>query len=135
MSTAQATGARGSFPYAGAGVDGLGTAHGLPYPEAVPSAEPGMVRALWVANLCGTGKRREGAEHVADIEAARKAFKRYDLNGDGLISAAEYKSVMAQLGDPYVTEPIAQAVINSHDGNGDGLLSFDEFWASQNKNG
>ncbi|WP_055547506.1 EF-hand domain-containing protein [Streptomyces sp. NBRC 110028] len=70
---------------------------------------------------------------MADIEAARKAFERYDLNGDGLITAAEYKSVMAQLGDPYVTETVAQAVINAHDGNGDGLLDFDEFWAAQNK--
>ncbi|AJZ82847.1 EF-hand domain-containing protein [Streptomyces antimycoticus] len=72
---------------------------------------------------------------MADIEAARKAFERYDLNGDGQITAAEYKSVMAQLGDPYVTEPVAQAVINAHDGNGDGLLTFDEFWAAQNKDG
>ncbi|TXS38154.1 EF-hand domain-containing protein [Streptomyces sp. OR43] len=68
---------------------------------------------------------------MADIESARKAFERYDLNGDGLISAVEYKSVMAQLGDPYVTETVAQAVINSHDTNGDGLLTFDEFWAAQ----
>ncbi|MCM2411565.1 MULTISPECIES: EF-hand domain-containing protein [unclassified Streptomyces] len=70
---------------------------------------------------------------MADIESARKAFERFDLDGDGLISAAEYKSVMAQLGDPYVSEPIAQAVINSHDANADGLLTFDEFWAAQNK--
>ncbi|GAA2497206.1 EF-hand domain-containing protein [Streptomyces thermolineatus] len=70
---------------------------------------------------------------MADIEAARKAFERYDLNKDGLISAAEYKSVMAQLGDPFVTETVAQAVINSADGNGDGLLSFEEFWATQNR--
>ncbi|GGW98188.1 EF-hand domain-containing protein [Streptomyces chryseus] len=70
---------------------------------------------------------------MADIEAARRAFERYDLNGDGTISAVEYKSVMAQLGDPYVTETVAQAVINSHDGDGDGKLTFDEFWASQNK--
>ncbi|KUJ64537.1 hypothetical protein ACZ90_58375 [Streptomyces albus subsp. albus] len=70
---------------------------------------------------------------MADIETAKKAFARFDLNGDGLISAAEYKSVMAQLGDPYVTETVAQAVINSHDANGDGLMSFEEFWASQNK--
>ncbi|MER6504138.1 EF-hand domain-containing protein [Streptomyces sp. NPDC001455] len=70
---------------------------------------------------------------MADIESARKAFERFDLNGDGLISAAEYKSVMAQLGDPHVTETVAQAIINDHDANGDGLLTFDEFWASRNK--
>ncbi|MEV3988924.1 EF-hand domain-containing protein [Streptomyces sp. NPDC049837] len=70
---------------------------------------------------------------MADIEAARKAFERYDVNGDGLISAAEYKSVMAQLGDFNVTETVAQAVINAQDGNGDGQLTFDEFWAHLNK--
>jgi Ca2+-binding EF-hand superfamily protein len=70
---------------------------------------------------------------VADIEAARRAFERYDLNKDGLISASEYKSVMAQLGDPFVTETVAQAIINSADSNGDGLLSFEEFWATQQR--
>ncbi|MFD5424084.1 EF-hand domain-containing protein [Streptomyces sp. NPDC127084] len=70
---------------------------------------------------------------MADIESARKAFDRYDMNGDGLISAAEYKSVMAQLGDFHVTEAVAEAVIKSKDGNGDGLLTFDEFWASLDK--
>ncbi|MBH5337101.1 EF-hand domain-containing protein [Streptomyces pactum] len=70
---------------------------------------------------------------MTDIETARKTFERFDANGDGLISAAEYKSLMAQLGDPYVTETVAQAVINAHDANGDGLLNFEEFWASRNK--
>ncbi|MCP9944510.1 EF-hand domain-containing protein [Streptomyces somaliensis] len=70
---------------------------------------------------------------MADIEAARKAFDRYDVNGDGFITAAEYKSVMAQLGDFHVTEPVAQAVINAQDGNADGLLSWDEFWAHLNR--
>ncbi|UUN29286.1 EF-hand domain-containing protein [Streptomyces sp. FIT100] len=70
---------------------------------------------------------------MADIESARKAFDRYDLNGDGLISASEYKSVMAQLGDFHVTETVAAAVIKAKDGNGDGLLTFDEFWASLDK--
>ncbi|MBB5116855.1 Ca2+-binding EF-hand superfamily protein [Streptomyces eurocidicus] len=73
---------------------------------------------------------------IADIEArkaeARKAFERFDVDGDGLITAAEYKSVMAQLGDFQVTETVAQAIINKKDGNGDGVLSFDEFWASLN---
>ncbi|MFD8551051.1 EF-hand domain-containing protein [Streptomyces fradiae] len=70
---------------------------------------------------------------MADIESARKAFDRYDVNGDGFITAAEYKSVMAQLGDFHVTEPVAQAVINAQDGNGDGLLSWDEFWTHLSK--
>ncbi|MFD6341757.1 EF-hand domain-containing protein [Streptomyces sp. NPDC060131] len=68
---------------------------------------------------------------MADIDEARKAFERFDANSDGLITAAEYKSVMAQLGDFHVTETVAQAVINAHDGNGDGLLTFDEFLASR----
>ncbi|MFD7117288.1 EF-hand domain-containing protein [Streptomyces sp. NPDC059922] len=68
---------------------------------------------------------------MADIDEVRTAFERFDANGDGLITAAEYKSVMAQLGDFHVTETVAQAVINAHDGNGDGLLTFDEFLASR----
>ncbi|MEX2983751.1 EF-hand domain-containing protein [Streptomyces sp. C36] len=69
---------------------------------------------------------------MADIEAARTAFNRFDVDGDGFITATEYKSVMAQLGDHNVTETVAQAIINKKDGNGDGVLSFDEFWASLN---
>ncbi|WP_030900089.1 EF-hand domain-containing protein [Streptomyces sp. NRRL F-5126] len=68
---------------------------------------------------------------MADIDETRKAFDRFDANGDGFITAAEYKSLMAQLGDHHVTESIAQTVINAHDANGDGLLSFEEFVASR----
>ncbi|MFF0448473.1 EF-hand domain-containing protein [Streptomyces sp. NPDC004609] len=70
---------------------------------------------------------------MVDKEEARRAFDRYDLNGDGLITAAEYKSVMAQLGDFNVTEPVAEAVIRTKDANGDGVLTFEEFWNSLNK--
>jgi Ca2+-binding EF-hand superfamily protein len=66
---------------------------------------------------------------VADIEAAKRAFDRYDLDKDGQITAAEYKKVMAELGDFYTTESVAQAVINADDTDGDGQLSWDEFWA------
>ena len=67
------------------------------------------------------------------MESARKVFERFDRNGDGLITANEYKSAMAQLGDPFVTETVAQAIINAHDANGDGLLTFEEFWAAQHR--
>ncbi|MET9374355.1 EF-hand domain-containing protein [Streptomyces sp. NPDC003035] len=70
---------------------------------------------------------------MADIESARKAFDRYDVDGDGFITAAEYKSVMAQLGDFHVTETVAEALIAPRDGNADGKLSWDEFWAGLNK--
>nr|WP_157169018.1 EF-hand domain-containing protein [Streptomyces typhae] len=76
---------------------------------------------------------KEGADPVADIEEARKAFERFDADGDGFITAAEYKTAMAQMGDWNVTESVAEAIIKSKDANGDKLLSFDEFWASLNK--
>ncbi|AJE82186.1 MULTISPECIES: EF-hand domain-containing protein [Streptomyces] len=70
---------------------------------------------------------------MTSIEEARKAFERYDADGDGYITAAEYKSAMAQLGDFRVTESVAESIIASKDANGDKVLSFDEFWASLNK--
>ncbi|MGA4839499.1 EF-hand domain-containing protein [Streptomyces sp. G45] len=70
---------------------------------------------------------------MADIEEARKQFDRFDADGDGYITPAEYKSAMAQMGDWNVTESVAEAIIKSKDQNGDKLLSFDEFWASLNK--
>ncbi|MEU0690968.1 EF-hand domain-containing protein [Streptomyces uncialis] len=70
---------------------------------------------------------------MADIEEARKAFERFDADGDGFITAAEYKTAMAQLGDWNVTESVAEAVIAAQDTNKDKLLSFDEFWGNLNK--
>jgi Ca2+-binding EF-hand superfamily protein len=70
---------------------------------------------------------------VADIEAARKEFQRIDTDGDGFITAAEFKTALAQGGDWNVTETVAEAIIKSRDLNGDKVLSFDEFWAYLNK--
>ncbi|MET7600142.1 EF-hand domain-containing protein [Streptomyces sp. NPDC004082] len=70
---------------------------------------------------------------MADIEEARKAFERIDADGDGYVTAAEFKTALAQGGDWNVTESVAEAVIASRDIDGDKLLSFDEFWAHLNK--
>jgi len=70
---------------------------------------------------------------VADIEAARKEFQRIDVDGDGFITAAEFKSAPAQGGDWNVTDTVAEAIINSRDLNGDKVLSFDEFWTYLSK--
>lgn len=75
----------------------------------------------------------EGADRVADIEEARKQFERIDTDGDGFITAAEFKTALAQGGDWNVTESVAESIIAARDLNGDKLLSFDEFWAHLNK--
>ncbi|MEU7019883.1 EF-hand domain-containing protein [Streptomyces sp. NPDC046203] len=70
---------------------------------------------------------------MADIESARTAFDKFDVDGDGFITAAEYKHVMAEMGDFHVTESVAEALIKQRDDNGDGKLSWDEFWSHLSK--
>ncbi|WP_053739921.1 EF-hand domain-containing protein [Streptomyces sp. NRRL WC-3618] len=70
---------------------------------------------------------------MADIEEARKQFERIDTNGDGVITAAEFKTALAQAGDWNVTESVAEVIIAARDLDGDRLLSFDEFWTYLNK--
>ncbi|MFI6356771.1 EF-hand domain-containing protein [Streptomyces sp. NPDC050743] len=70
---------------------------------------------------------------MADIEEARKQFQRIDADGDGFITAAEFKSALAQEGDWNVTESVAEAIIKQRDLNGDKVLSFDEFWTYLNR--
>ncbi|WP_030611360.1 EF-hand domain-containing protein [Streptomyces sclerotialus] len=70
---------------------------------------------------------------MADIveTAARKVFDRYDVDGDGLVTADEYRKVVSELGSQ-VTESEAQGLIDSVDNNGDRQMSFEEFWAALN---
>ncbi|MER5757013.1 EF-hand domain-containing protein [Streptomyces sp. NPDC002088] len=70
---------------------------------------------------------------MADIEEARKQFQRIDTDGDGSITAAEFKAALAQEGDWNVTESVAEAIIKTRDLNGDKVLSFDEFWTYLSK--
>ncbi|MDN3024985.1 EF-hand domain-containing protein [Streptomyces sp. S.PB5] len=70
---------------------------------------------------------------MADIDEARKHFERIDTDGDGFITAAEFKTALAQEGDWNVTESVAEVLIKARDLNGDKVLSFDEFWVYLSK--
>ncbi|MFJ6936564.1 EF-hand domain-containing protein [Streptomyces sp. NPDC101132] len=70
---------------------------------------------------------------MADIESARETFGKFDVDGDGFVTAEEFKKAMALMGDPFVTGPVAEAVIAAKDANHDGRMSFDEFWDALNK--
>ena len=70
---------------------------------------------------------------MADIQEARKEFDRLHADGDGFVTAAEFKRALAQAGDWNVTDTVAETIIASRDLDGDKLLSFDEFWAYLSK--
>ena len=68
---------------------------------------------------------------MADIEAAKRAFERFDQDGDGFITAVEFANVMAELQDFNVTAPVAAALISRVDSDQDAKISWDEFWAAR----
>jgi Ca2+-binding EF-hand superfamily protein len=72
---------------------------------------------------------------MADIveTAARKVFQRYDVDGDGLVSADEYRKAVAELEGSEITVAEAQQLIDSFDTDGDRQMSFQEFWAVMNR--
>lgn len=56
----------------------------------------------------------------------REAFKVFDQDGDGVISAAELQTVFFRLGDG-ITLTEAEYLIRQVDTTGDGKVGFDEF--------
>ncbi|MFD7921076.1 EF-hand domain-containing protein [Streptomyces sp. NPDC059740] len=69
---------------------------------------------------------------MADIEAAKLTFARFDANKDGRVTADEFRSAMAEMGDLTVTGPVAEAVIAAKDSNKDGEWSFEFFCTPYN---
>jgi len=68
-------------------------------------------------------KMKENESNCADVEAA---FKVFDVDGDGFISAEELKSVMATLGETLTQEEIEE-MIREADEDGDGKVCYEEF--------
>jgi Ca2+-binding EF-hand superfamily protein len=67
------------------------------------------------------------------IENIKAMFDRFDQNGDGKITAAEYALVANEMGDHDVTISMAEALIHAMDTRHQGYLTFDEFLAARQR--
>ncbi|KAJ8753321.1 hypothetical protein K2173_019720 [Erythroxylum novogranatense] len=66
-------------------------------------------------------------EKEPSIEEVQEAFRVFDENDDGFISAEELRKVLIRLCYVQITEVECRRMIETHDENGDGLIDFDEF--------
>jgi Ca2+-binding EF-hand superfamily protein len=62
---------------------------------------------------------------MVDTERYAATFAMLDKDGDGRVSAAEFKELMAQIGVNYTDETAARA-IEMMDTDGDGLVTLEE---------
>ncbi|GAA5937133.1 hypothetical protein JCM3775_001559 [Rhodotorula graminis] len=59
-------------------------------------------------------------------EEVREAFKVFDKDGNGFISAAELRHVMTNLGEK-LSDTEVEEMIREADTDGDGQINYDEF--------
>ena len=72
-------------------------------------------------------RKKNDADEGADPEKELKeAFKIFDKDGNGFISAAELRHVMTNLGEKLTDEEVDQ-MIKEADTNGDGQVDYNEF--------
>ena len=67
--------------------------------------------------------RMKDADSSDDI---REAFRVFDKNDNGFISAAELRHIMTNLGEK-LTDEEAEEMIREADVNGDGVINYEEF--------
>ncbi|XP_071735634.1 calcium-binding allergen Ole e 8-like [Rutidosis leptorrhynchoides] len=67
------------------------------------------------------------------IDDLREAFKQFDLDNNGVISASELHQILIRLGENYTIES-CEKMIKSVDSDGDGFVDFEEFRKMMSKN-
>ncbi|KAL6896623.1 hypothetical protein ACP4OV_007195 [Aristida adscensionis] len=80
-------------------------------------------------SLAGDGAAEDGGSKKADDEEEmREAFKVFDVDGDGFISAAELQEVLKKLGLPEASSMAnVREMICNVDRDSDGRVDFSEF--------
>ena len=67
------------------------------------------------------------AQKMKESEEIREAFRVFDKDGNGSISAAELRHVLTNLGEE-LTEKEVDEMINVADIDGDGQVNYEEFF-------
>ena len=66
---------------------------------------------------------RRQTSDLESEEEMRETFRVFDKNGDGYISAAELRIVLANMGEKYSHDDV-ECMIREADINGDGLVDY-----------
>ena len=67
---------------------------------------------------------------ASDMERIKAAFKVFDSDNSGKLSADELRAILSRGPNPVLAAEEIDEVINQFDTNGDGQLSVDEFAAA-----
>ena len=71
-------------------------------------------------------KRRQQGRLMTEEEELRRAFALFDIDGDGVITAEELRTVMHNLGSDLTSEEV-ELLIREADYDGDNTISLAEF--------
>ena len=106
--------------------DGNGT---IDFPEFLTM----MARKMKDTDRCVIDRIFYALQHAANCcpgvysaEEIKEAFKVFDKDGNGFISAAELRHIMTNLGEKLTDEEVDE-MIREADVDGDGQINYDEF--------
>jgi len=71
-------------------------------------------------------KRQAAGKYMTEEEELRRAFKLFDVNGDGTITAVELRKMMQNLGSDLTPDEV-ELLIREADYDGNGELDLEEF--------